>query len=92
MPRLNFGKHELRSLIELISGGKELTAEQFAKWRDLLRYATQSMRSNYEHPDVAKDYDVRKYYAPFWARLDQAENDQETAKVLNELCGHIQWE
>jgi len=92
MPELTFGKSQVQSLVKLISGGGDLTAEQFGKWRELIRYATQSMRSHYEHPEVDENYGVRKYYAPYWVRLDRAENDQETAKILNELCSSIAWE
>ena len=92
VPTLRFDKFKVRSLIELISGGKKLTVEQFSKWRELLMYAVRSMRAGYEHPDVPKDYDVRKYYSSCWVNLDKAENNEQIVEILNDLHDSICWD
>lgn len=73
---LSFGKHNIRSLLEMIAGGdKSLTTKQFAIWRELIMYAALSMKANYEHPDVPEDYNVRLYYKECWQKIDEAGND-----------------
>ena len=88
-----FGKHELRSLLELIAGGENrLTTDQLNRWRGLVLYAVNCMKACYENIDTPEDYPVRVYYKKNWARIAEAKNDEDLADALEDLRGDIQWE
>lgn len=90
----SFDKRKLRELLELIAGGeRHLTVEQLNKWRELIVYAMNSMRSSYENPDTPEHYPVRVYYRPCWAKIEAAEeDDQALVEALETLRSMIEWE
>lgn len=83
----------MRELLELIAGGERaLSIDQLEKWRELIIYAVNSMRLEYENHRVSKDYDVRIYYRPCWKRIEEAKDDVAMVEALESLRVWIELE